>query len=292
MAEIRPAKLKEVSVNGTTLYYTEQGEGEPMVLVHGGLSDYRMWEGQLAAFTRQYRVIAYSRRYAYPGKSDDDSVGYSVVPHARDLAAFIRQLKLGPVHLVGHSYGAYTSLVTAMEHPELVKTLCLGEPPIMPLLTNTEEGNKLLFGFVTNTQLPSAQAFERGDEIEGTKIFLAGVMGEDAFYERMTPEVQQQINENIQELRGIVCPKIIFFFWPFITSTDVRKVTAPTLLMTGEKSPRFMIRITEELEKCLPHYERTIIPGASHEMEMDNPEAFNEAVLRFLEKNKDKVASA
>ncbi|SFH05992.1 alpha/beta fold hydrolase [Pontibacter chinhatensis] len=287
MEEVTSTELKTVSVNGTTLYYTEQGKGEPMVLVHGGLSDYRMWEGQLEAFAQQYRVIAYSRRYAYPAKDADDAVGYTVVPHARDLAALIQQLDLGPVHLVGHSYGAYTSLLTALEHPELVKSLCLGEPPVMPLLTNTEEGNALLFELETNTALPAAQAFEHGNDLEAVKIFLDGVMGKSNFYDTMPPEVQRQIMENLQELKGIVCPKIIFLFWPFLTRPDLQKVEAPTLLITGDSSPRFLILITEELEKCLPNKERVILSHASHEMEMDNPQEFNAAVLQFIQKHEN-----
>lgn len=286
MGEITSRELKEVSINGTTLYYTEQGEGEPMVLVHGSLSDYRVWEGQLKAFAQQYRVIAYSRRYAYPGKGADDAVGYTVVPHAKDLAALIRQLNLGPVHLVGHSYGAYTCLMTALEHPELVKSLCLGEPPVMPLLPNTEEGNALLYELQTNTVLPAAQAFEAGNDVAAVQIFLGGVMGQSGIYDTLPPEVQRQIMDNVQELKGIVCPKIIFMFSPFITRTDIQKVETPTLLLTGDSSPRFFILITEVLEKCLPNKERVILSHASYEMEMDNPQEFNEAVLRFIQKHK------
>jgi non-heme chloroperoxidase len=284
MEEIKSPETKEISVNGIALSYIEQGKGNPIVLVHGGLSDYRMWEGQMEPFSQEHRVIAYSRRYAYPNKATDDSVGFTVVPHAKDLAAFIKALNTAPVHLVGHSYGAYTALLTAIDHPELVKSLCLGEPPVMSLLPNTDEGNALLFEFETKTVLPSAQAFEKGEEIEATKIFLAGIMGQDDFYDKMPPEVQQQIQDNIPELKGIVCPKIIFLFSPFITCADVKKVKAPTLLMNGEISPRVLIVISDELEKCLPQKERVMIPHASHEMEIDNPQAFNEAILRFIQK--------
>jgi non-heme chloroperoxidase len=286
MDEVKSIEVKQVNVNGIALHYIEQGSGDPVVLVHGGLSDYRMWEGQMEPFSERYRVIAYSRRYAYPSDASDASVGYTVVPHAKDLAAFIQNLETGPVHLVGHSYGAYISLLTAIEHPELVKSLMLGEPPVMSLLTNTDEGNELLFDFEINTVLPSARAFDSGDKLRGLNIFLDGVMGDESFYDKLPPEMQQQVLDNIQELQGIVSPKIIFLFSPFITCDDIRKINTPVLLITGEKSPRFLITITEELEKCLPHHERIVIPGASHEMEMDNPQAFNEAVLHFLEKQK------
>ncbi|MDX5419036.1 MAG: alpha/beta hydrolase [Hymenobacteraceae bacterium] len=284
MEEIRLTATKEMNVNGVSLAYVEQGTGSPVILVHGNLSDYRMWEGQMGPFSQQHRVIAYSRRYAYPGRATDDSVGYTVVPHAKDLAALIQQLNAGPVHLVGHSYGAYTALLTAIEHPELVKSLCLGEPPAMSLLTNTEEGNVLLFEFETNTVLPAAQAYNRGDDLTAVKIFLDGVMGKPNFYDTMPPEVQQQIWDNMQELRGIVTSSIIFLP-PFITCADVRKVKAPILLITGDSSPKLMTAIITELERCLSNKERVTLSHASHEMEMDNPQEFNEAVLRFIQKH-------
>lgn len=285
MNEVKSIEVKKVRVNGTILHYIEQGNGQPVVLVHGGLSDYRMWEGQMEPFSEKYHVIAYSRRYAYPNETSDDSAGYNVVPHAKDLAAFIQTLDVGPVHLVGHSYGAYTALFTAMEHPELVKSLILGEPPVMSLLTRTEEGNELLYDFQINTVLPSAQALERGDQLKGLNVFLDSVMNDENFYDKLAPEVQEQVNDNILELKGIVCPKILFLFSPFITVDEIRKVQAPTLLIAGEKSPRFFRVIIEEQEKCLQHVERVVIPGASHEMEMDNPQAFNEAILDFLNKH-------
>jgi pimeloyl-ACP methyl ester carboxylesterase len=285
MEEIKPIEVKQVKVNGTILHYVEQGRGDPVVLVHGGLSDYRMWEGQMGPFSEQYHVIAYSRRYAYPNNASDDTKGYTVVTHAKDLAAFIQALDVGTVHLVGHSYGAYIALFTAIEYPELIKSLLLGEPPVMSLLTRTDEGNALLFDFEFNTVLPSAQAFESGDQLKGIKIFLDSVMGEENFYDKLPPDVQQQVNDNIPEIEGIVCPKVIFLFSPFTTVDHIKRVMAPTLLITGEKSPGFFKMITEELEKCLLRQEKVVIPGASHEMEMDNPQAFNEAVLRFIEKH-------
>lgn len=285
MNEVKSIEVKKVRVNGTILHFIEQGSGQPVVLVHGGLSDYRMWEGQMEPFSEKYHVFAYSRRYAYPNDTSDDSAGYNVVPHAKDLAAFIQTLGVGPVHLVGHSYGAYTALFTVMEHPELVKSLILGEPPVMSLLTRTEEGNELLYDFQINTVLPSAQELERGDQLKGLNLFLDNVMNDQNFFDKLPPEVQEQVNDNILELKGIVCPKILFLFSPFITVDEIRKVQAPTLLITGEKSPRFFRVIIEELEKCLQHVERVVIPGASHEMEMDNPQAFNEAILDFLNRH-------
>lgn len=283
MDEIKPIELKLVEVNGTALPYVELGRGEPVVLVHGVLSDYRMWEGQMEPFSQKYRVIAYSRRYAWPVAGGDDSVGYTVVAHARDLAAFLQALDPGPVHLVGHSYGAYIALLTAMDHPELVKTLVLCEAAVYSLLKDSDEGLSLLTAFEANTFLPFCQAFDRGEDLRGAQIFLDGVMGVPDFYARLNAEAQGQVNDNLWEMKGIATAKTIFPFFPATTCMDLTQVQAPVLLVSGALSPRFLQLITEELAKCLIHSERMFVPDASHEMEYDNPSAFNEAILRFLD---------
>ena len=123
-------ELKTVFINGDSISYMDIGKGEPLVLVHGSFGDYRAWENQLDTFATKYRVIAYSRRYAWPNANPlSDMLDYSPGRHAKDLAQLIKTLNLGPAHLVGHSWGGYTVLKTAIDHPELVKSMVLGEPP-------------------------------------------------------------------------------------------------------------------------------------------------------------------
>ena len=127
-------QTKSVRVDDVSLHYIERGEGTPIVLVHGTLGDYRTWDGQLEAFAKRHRLISYSRRYHYPNEWPTEATDFSVTIHARDLAAFIGALKLPPVHLVGHSYGAFIAFLVARDHPQVVRSLTLGEPPVMPLL--------------------------------------------------------------------------------------------------------------------------------------------------------------
>src|SRR6185503_8015369 len=130
-------EVKSIFINGDSIHYIDIGKGDPVVFVHGSLGDFRTWAGQMDTFAKNHRVIAYSRRFAYPNKQViNDSADYTVIPHAKDLAEFIKALKLEPVHLVGHSYGAFIALLTTKDHPELVRSLMLGEPPVMPLLEN------------------------------------------------------------------------------------------------------------------------------------------------------------
>src|SRR5258708_17997420 len=127
--------VKWVSVNDAKLAYVERGQGDPVVLVHGGLQDYRMWLPHLARFAERYRVIAYSRRNHYPDAVSAEGVSDTAADvHAQDLAALIRGLGLSRAHVAAHSAGAYAALFFASRHPQLVRTLAINEPPAGELL--------------------------------------------------------------------------------------------------------------------------------------------------------------
>jgi len=121
----------------------EYGKGEPMILVHGTDSDYRVWIPMLAGLAKNFHVIAYSRRFHWPNALPAADAQSPASLHAKDLADFIAAMNLGPMHIVGHSGGALIALMMAKEHPELVRTLTVYEPSPGGLVS-AQEGGKLL----------------------------------------------------------------------------------------------------------------------------------------------------
>ncbi|WP_245311008.1 alpha/beta fold hydrolase [Bradyrhizobium valentinum] len=168
--------------------------------------------------------------------------------------------------------------MVARDHPEAIRSLTLGEPPVMPLLKTTPEGNDLLTTYITTSIVPSSEAFKQGNDEEGVRRFANGVLGEGS-YEKLPPPVQKRLMDNVQELKGERLSRDLF---PPTTCEDVQKVKAPTLLIDGELSPKMFHLINDMLERCLPSVERAKIPAASHQMEVENPQAFNETVLAFI----------
>ena len=96
--------------------------------------------------------------------------------------------------------------------------------------------------------------------------------------ERLPEERKQQARENLGALRA----QLLGAGFPPLDEEDVRGIGVPTLLMTGQRSPAFLLRLTEHLQRLLPHAERVDIAGASHAMQEENPGAVNEAILGFL----------
>lgn len=271
-------ELKQILVNGTELNYIEQGTGVPVVFVHGSLGDYRTFNFQFEPFSKHFRVISYSRRYHYPNKWKGDGKDYSVALHANDLASFIKELATEPVHLAATSYGAYVSLYMASKNPELVRSLVLGEPPILPWLEKVEGGKALKDEFLTNSFGPARDAFKAGKMEEGVGLFIDGVMGQGTF-SRLNPRAKGSMLDNAEEMKAETTADD--YFSPF-TFEDASKIQSPVLLLSGERSPKLFHLIVDSLEKCLPQSKRVLVPDASHSMQTGNYQFYNKVVLDFL----------
>ena len=293
--------IKTATVNGTTLAYREQGEGEPVVFVHGGESDLRTWEQQLPAVGRSYRVITYSRRFARPNQDIDPEADDQILPHVEDLAAFLREVDAAPAHLVGNSWGAFISLLTAMRHPDVVRTLVLEEPPVVPLFVKSVPPRPAellslfatrprtavaLFKFVVGTVAPVQKAFRRGEDDKAMRIFSEGVLGRESF-ERLPEARKVQMRDNLSALRA----QMLGAGFPPLGDDEVRGIGVPVLLVTGERSPLVAIRLTDRLEELLPTVERVEVPDASHLMHEENAAALNEAIAGFLGRHRDPPVS-
>src|SRR6185436_1351290 len=157
--------------------YLEKGRGLPVIFVHGGLDDYRAWQPQLEPFAQSYRVIAYSRRYNFPNNNPHIRPDHSAIIEAEDLAALIKKLKLGRVHLIGHSYGALTALFLAVKHPELVRTLVLAEPPVLGWAQDRSQGKVLYDEIMVNLWKPTGDAFRRRDPEQALRVTINYFLG-------------------------------------------------------------------------------------------------------------------
>ena len=271
-------QIKKIVVNGAELNYIEQGEGDPVIFVHGTLDDYRTWGQQIGPFSKHYHVVAYSRRYHYPNAWISNEKNYSATLHARDLAEMIKELGFESAHIVGHSYGAYVSLILACEHPELVRSLVLCEPPLFAWLLNIQGGDILLADFITDAWEPARQAFERGETEQAVKLVANGILGK-GFFDKLPQEVRSGAMDNARELQAETQSSD---YVPLFSCRDVQTIKVPTLLVKGEFSSKFLHLIIDKLEQCLPNKESVIIPDAIHLMNNMNPQVFNDTVLSFL----------
>ena len=171
-----PPELKWEAINGYPMAYRDAGNGTPVVLVHGSTNDYRAWNAQFNVFSTTHRVIAVSLRHFYPERWDGVGTDFSIEQHALDVAALIKKLNLGKVHLVGHSRGGSVVIEVAKSHPEVIRTLVLPDASIqMPVPQSTETKEAAEF---TNKLIGTLQEnLKTGEATKAAEVFVDMIGG-------------------------------------------------------------------------------------------------------------------
>jgi pimeloyl-ACP methyl ester carboxylesterase len=273
-----PATVRHADVNGARLAYVEQGDGAPVVLVHGSMSDYRTWDRQREALARHYRVIAYSQRYfgTEPWSPGWPKIGVPV--QSDDLAAFIRSMRAGPVHLVGWSSGANVAINVALEHPELVKSAFAYEPALASVVTDSTDRQAIAddraaaFG-------PAVEAVRAGDNATALRRVLDAVDNRTGALDGWPPAVQAVAMDNARTL-----PLEFFDSAPAppITCAQLGQLKPVVAIARGERTRSSYRLLADGAAKCVGGSQHIIVPNARHLWPGDEPQAFSEAVLRFL----------
>jgi pimeloyl-ACP methyl ester carboxylesterase len=250
------------------LHYVDQGEEgnqSAIIFIHGGLDDYRCWQFQIDSFSKKYRAISYSRRFAYPNKwIGNVTQDNTIEDNAKDLAELIRKLDLAPAHLVGASYGAYTALYCASKNPELAKTMILNEPPIMQFLARSsiKDDTELLQRFITHVLSPTQNASRVRDFRKAAQVAIDGIMEIENYFGQLPEEGKQFLIDNAKSLESELESTISTSY----AMEDVKQVTTiPTLLVKGELSPKYFLRISDILSDNMPNSEQIVIPNVSHD---------------------------
>jgi non-heme chloroperoxidase len=278
--EIKNPPLKNVDVNGTRLAYIEQGSGEPVVFIHGAVSDFRAWLEQFNALSGDYRVISYSRRAHYPNAREGGDSSYTRDAHKTDLIEFIKALNLEKPHLIGHSYGAAVALLAALEKPAAVGSLVLGEPIPFPELFD-EDAKLLLSGQKAGFD-KAIRLAENEDKELAVREFLHTVIGIDAF--GLLPAERRAV---VLENAGTLLPMLRTYYDSSVKRERLKNLKVPTMLITGEISPVIARLTCKTIDRYLPKSKIAVLKGASHGLQMENPEGFNRLILDFLAVNKN-----
>lgn len=283
--------MQEIDIDGVSFAYRETGRGDPLVLVHANLSDMRSWESLETLVAKHFRVINYSRRFAYPNRPAGHGDSDPLSQHAKDLVTLVERLGLGKVHLVGNSSGAFVCLLAAQQRPDLARTLTLEEPPVVSMFLQglppkPGELLKLLFSspgalvallkFGAGAIGPATKAFQEGDDRAALDFFARGVLGAGAFA-KISPARRQQMMDNIEAHRAAILGAGL----PVFTATDAAAIKAPTQLIRGVDTPGFQRRINQRLAGLIPGAHELCVPNASHLVHEDNPQAVAEAIRSF-----------
>ncbi|MDU9006888.1 alpha/beta fold hydrolase [Sedimentitalea todarodis] len=279
-------------INQTSIAFHEAGDGLPVVLVHGGVSDLRTWGAQVEPFAERYRTIVYSRRYHCPNPPISPDAPDPIQTHVGDLAELIETLNASPAHVVGHSWGGLIALLLALQRPQILRSLVLIEPPAVSmhvtvpptigqmtrLLIRSPKLAVAIAKLGGGALMPAEKAFRKGDDKSAVEYFGRGVLGKRRFAS-LSGERYEQVWDN----RGPERALALFQGFPDLRTADFSRVSMPILLISGSESPSIFPLLIDELSQRLLNARRQVILGASHIVHEDAPQALNDAVLTFLE---------
>jgi len=239
-----------VDIDGVHTWFETVGNGEPLVLLHGGLETNAAWAGQLPSLGKNFRVLAPERRGHGHTPDVDGRLSYSVM--ADDTIAFIQAVIHAPAHLVGWSDGAIVALLVAQRRPDLVRKLVL------------IGGNADVSGYVPEwgqvTQAPAdSPLFEP---------FRAA-------YEAVSPDGPGHW--------PVVFAKAMDMWRtePHIPLADLGEIHARTLVLVGDDDV-ITLEHAVALYRAVPGAELAVVPGASHMVPLEKPDLVNHLLLDFL----------
>lgn len=233
-------------VNGIKIWYATFGQGEPVILLHGGLANSNYWGNQVRSLQDKYQVIVMDSRGHGRSSRDNKPYGYDLM--ASDVIGLMDHLKIPKATIVGWSDGAIIGLDLAMKHPDRVSKL---------------------FAFAANSD-PSGVA-----DISKSKVFNAFIARAEKEYRELspTPDGYKAFLTQIEKM---------WASQPHWTAKDLATIRVPTWIVDGDRDEAIKRPNTEFMAAKIPGAGLLLQPEVSHFSFIQDPEQFNDDVLHFL----------
>jgi pimeloyl-ACP methyl ester carboxylesterase len=261
--------MPRIRINGVELYHEGTGTGpEAVVFAHGLLMSGRMFDAQVAALKDRYRCITFDFRGQ--GQSEVAPTGYDMDTLTEDAAELIRVLKAGPCHFVGLSMGGFVGIRLAVRHPDLVRSLVL-----MDTAAGTEPNwfRYHIFRLVARWFGPRAVGSRIMPILFGKKFLAdpARAALREAWHERFLASDRTGI---YRAARGVIdrqgCEDLL------------GRIAVPTLILVGDDDTATPPEKSRLLHERIRGSRMEVIPAGGHSLSIEEPEAVNEALRRFL----------
>ena len=252
------------------LFWLDAGTGSPVVLLHGGFLDHRMWDDQIPALAQRHRVIAPDARGH--GRSANAAQPFRAVD---DLAALLRSLDTGPAVLVGVSMGAGTAVDTALEYPELVSALVVtGAGTSEPYFTDP---------WTTAALAGWQAAMAAGDLAASVDAFVLLAAGPHRTLDDLDPDVVGRLRTMARDTMSKHHRDEPNWLVPVAdTWARAAAIQVPVLALNGGMDSPDHIGMAERLAGTVADGRVATVDGTGHYPNMERPAAFDEILDDFL----------
>lgn len=259
----------QATLNGALINFEREGAGLPLVLLHAGIADLRMWEPQVRAFAARFDVIRPDSRGF--GKSQLPPGPWSPVA---DLLALIEELRLKPVDLVGCSMGGQLAIDFALEHPARISKLVLVGSSIGGFKYRPEHAPL----FAREAAARKAHDFDALIEAR-SDLLLDGPERPRGYVAEPLRKLFKEMNESAVRADFENSPR----HEPDPPAIDrLHEISARTLVIVGDKDVPTVLEAADLLTDSIPNARMAVIQDAAHLPNLEHPEEFNRLVLEFL----------
>jgi pimeloyl-ACP methyl ester carboxylesterase len=265
---MREVQTGYAEINGTKLYYEVAGEGQPLVLIHGGLVDNRIWDEQFQVFANYYKVVRYDVR-GY-GRTAIPEMPFSNV---EDLAGLLDFLKLDKVYLLGMALGGGIALDFTLTYPKRVLVLATLSSSLNGFRNSSQLRQRAmeLFQLANTHDYPGA-------------IGLFIRLWVDGEHGTADSNVRNRIYQIISDYSFVHYDYSTVQSKPLRPATIERlgEINVPLLVLVGERDQADNLKIAAQLKQRVTHSRQEVLDASAQFANLEQPEKFNQLVLDFL----------
>lgn len=267
--------MPKAHVNGIDINYLVQGEGYPLVLAHGYTASLEMWENQMEAFSRKYRVVVYDSRGHGESDAPADMAQYSMDHYVEDQRALMEHLGIEEAYVGGLSMGGMIAMRFALRYPQMVRAL---------LLSDTAAGLTGAMGEEWERMHAEAEARVRTDGVAAVMRRLYQARAQMGLEPAGPPP--PAVQRHVERLARMIPDGFLGAGKALREQGSVLdrlgEIKAPTLILVGDKDA--LLAPSRAMQRRMPGCQFVLIKDAYHGTCLWQPEAFTTAVLDLLAK--------
>jgi pimeloyl-ACP methyl ester carboxylesterase len=250
--------MPKIDRDGVKIHYEVHGSGPPLLLTHGYSSTSAMWQGQIAALSKHHKLVLWDMRGHGQSDYPDDPRAYSEALTVGDMAALLDEVGAERAIVGGLSLGGYMSLAFYRAHPERVRAL---------LIIDTGPGFK---------KDDAREAWNRRAQETADRFEREGLAVLKSLSRERSSVSHRDAAGLARAARGM------------LTQRDARvieslpNIKVPALVVVGADDAPFLAA-SDYMAAKIPGAKKVVIPAAGHAVNIDQPQAFIDAVLPFLD---------
>ena len=260
-----------IQIDSSKIYYESYGHGEPIILIHAGVTDMRMWDFQINDLSKKFTVVRFDQRGF--GKSSIPKQKYNPI---LDIITLMDSCEIDKAHIIGISLGALQAIDLAIEYPERVKTLIISGAS----LPDWQLPKDVLAKHIEFTRY----VMENGPDSAVKRMLI------DPYWSQSIPDNKYKKSRELFENILIDNKKSFTVNWqlrelPIDLVDRIENIDCTVLMFKPENEMSSIVPIADTLAKKIPNIKIVEIADASHLLNMEKPDEFNMTIIEFIRDN-------